>query len=321
MCVSSHQSQAPVLEEDLEDLPEPDEASEEAVLPEEIEELEKPEEKEAEDKDAAGVSDLFQWGPTVRRYKLLTAEEEYRLAVASRTDQRAFDRLVLANLRLVLRMARRVRSQGVPYEDLVGEGIFGLIRAVEKFDPERGFRFSTYALYWIRQSIDRAVMNACRTVRIPVYVQKNLRYYEDILRRPDATPEDRETARKTLRLVHWFPVDAMSTSLQSSPHADSEVTYQDGLTDTGDAPDVALHKRQVAHHVQSLLTILTPRERKIITHRFFSDRKKTLSALADEMGISRERVRQIETLAIRKLRSSPQRALLRSLFEGGVDTV
>lgn len=272
-------------------------------------------EAEKDDDVSDGSHDLFKWGPTVRRYRLLTAQEEYRLAVASRTDRQAFDQMILANLRLVLRAARRARSHGVPYEDLVTEGIFGLIRALEKFDPKKGFRFSTYALYWIRQSIDRAVMNTCRTVRIPVHTQKNLRYYEDILRKSSATPEEKAAAQKMVRLIHWFPSDASSSSLQSPTYSDADTTHQDVVVDERETPEIALHNRQVTEHIQSLLATLTPRERDIIMHRFYGDKKKTLAALADDLGISRERVRQIESEAIRKLRSSPQRALLRSFLD------
>lgn len=258
------------------------------------------------------------WGEIARIHPLLTAEEEITFSRASRTDKAAFNRMVLANIRLVIQIAGRARYRGVPHEDLVSEGVIGLIRAVKKFNPEMGFRFSTYATHWIYQAVDRAIMNQCRTVRIPVHVQKLARCH--YLHAQPNKEVDAATV-KALDAMRQFPTDQQSYSLSNTVTEEKNVTHEDLLVDMKDPPEQVFHKSEVAQRLHALLSNLTDRERTVIQERVYGDRNKTLEAIAHEWGVTRERVRQIEQEALKKMRKHPDSLALRHLLEGGFEAL
>ena len=250
----------------------------------------------------------------ISRTKLLTREGEVALARAARAgDARAMDRLVAANLRLVVSIARRYQGMGLSFSDLIGEGNLGLIKAAEYFDPELGFRFSTYASKWIRQSITRALANHSRTVRIPANVIATLRRYLQTERRLAQSTQGRHTIDDVSRALH-LPVEKVAdlerltrgTLSMDSPIGDeAQATLYDLVPDARQesplehASDL-LNRRRLA----SLLKMLDPREQRILNFRFGLDGQEPLSLeeTGRKIGVTRERVRQIEKRCLLKLR-------------------
>lgn len=269
------------------------------------------------EEEGEGLVVGISWARVSRAYPLMSADEERATARASRTSQAAFHRMVGANIRLVIRVAVKIdkkRPCGMSRDDLIGEGVLGLIRAVQKFDPDRGFRFSTYAMHWIRQSIDRAIMNQSRTVRLPIHVQKALWQA-----RKEAQAESGEEAPIRLSLENERYSLGFNASLQEEFYRDSEntTTYQDLLVDTRATPEETLYHQESKERIDALLNILTPRERDVMIHRFYGDQTRTLQKLGDDWGVSRERIRQIEREALKKLKASPEAQALRLLLRGG----
>lgn len=252
--------------------------------------------------------------------RLLSAEEEVHLARAfhaspfSREGQAARQRLILSNLRLVVSIAIRYQGRGVPLPDLVQEGNLGLFRAVERFDPERGFRFSTYAIWWIRQAITRHLAERGRLVRLPVHLgdllgqvsRATARLEQQLGREP--TPE--EIAR-TLELPTEDVQNAIAHSAEPAS-LDAEVTENGGsLGDLVGDDGTSVEERVEAHERQEwldeALDQLEPRERAIVSRRFGldGDKPETFAEIGRSVGLSKERVRQIQEEALRKLRASP----------------
>ncbi|MCX7148336.1 MAG: RNA polymerase sigma factor RpoS [Rhodocyclales bacterium] len=250
---------------------------------------------------------------------LLTAAEEIKLARAVRDgDFAARQHMIEANLRLVVSIARHYQHRGLPLDDLIEEGNLGLIHALEKFDPERGFRFSTYATWWVRQSVERAIMNQSRTVRLPIYVIKELNIVLRAMRRLDrqrgATDDvhgvmlddvahllDRPVAEVRRLLV----LNERSASLDSPLDIDPELSMSDSIADEA-AEDPATH---LAHHeaealVAEWVTQLTDRQRLVVERRYGlgGQDAATLENIASDLGLTRERVRQIQMEALSKLR-------------------
>ncbi len=246
---------------------------------------------------------------------LLTATEEVCYArCALQGDARSKQRMIESNLRLVVKIARRYINRGMALLDLIEEGNLGLIHAVEKFDPERGFRFSTYATWWIRQGIERGLMNQARTIRLPVHVTKELnavlRKAQQLATRKARDPSAEEiaaevgkTVTKIKRLLH---LNERVTSADAPILADGEITLQDTFAaDNGHGPDNLLQISELSQRLNSWLHQLPERHREILSRRFGLNgyESETLENVGRAIGLTRERVRQIQIEALKKLKS------------------
>ncbi len=235
---------------------------------------------------------------------------------------------VTHNLKLVVRVAREFRNLGVPYLDLIQEGNLGLIRAVEKFDYRRGFKFSTYAVWWIRQALIRAVQNHSRTVRAPSHMYEyQLRYRRVVeeLRRKLRRNPTREELAKALEVTPETVDRIVSTMTPiTSIHAviggTDDLVFEDTLEDESPVDPVdAIDRRELRSELEDLLRTLEPRERQILEWRYSLEGEEglTLAEIGDRIGLSRERVRQLEARALRKLRGTAEVRELEESLEGG----
>ncbi len=251
----------------------------------------------------------------IRKTPLLTFEEEQALAKqvqAGNPEARA--RMIQSNLRLVVAMGKRYINRGLPFSDIIEEGNLGLIRAVEKFQYERGFRFSTYASWWIRQSIERAIANQVRIIRLPVHVAELANSYARAVRKLTQQfgrePSNEEVAKKMRvsisRVRALSQVTRETYSLDMLISGEGEDTLKDVLSDDHTpAPSSASDERLRSRYLSEWVSGLPDTERSIIEMRYGLNRTapRTLDSIGREFGITRERVRQIENQAIRKLRN------------------
>ncbi|HQA09749.1 RNA polymerase sigma factor RpoS [Zoogloea sp.] len=245
---------------------------------------------------------------------LLTADEELSLSRKVRDGNfAARQTMIERNLRLVVNIAKHYLNRGIPLLDLVEEGNLGLIHALEKFDPERGFRFSTYATWWIRQNIERAIMNQSRTIRLPVHVVKELNQVLRCQRQleaannGDTTVEDvaRQLARSVDEVRAILALNEHTASLDAPLDIDPSLSIGESLADdSADTPDLQIHDLEVENLVRDWIGQLNEKQRMVIRHRYGIDECEiqTLEELADSLELTRERVRQIQLEALGQLR-------------------
>ena len=245
---------------------------------------------------------------------LLSPEEEVHFArLSQKGDPAGRKRMIESNLRLVVKIARRYVNRGLSLLDLIEEGNLGLIRAVEKFDPERGFRFSTYATWWIRQTIERAIMNQTRTIRLPIHVVKELNVYlraaRELTQKLDHEPSPEEIATLLEKPVgevkRMLGLNERVSSVDVSLGPDSDKTLLDTLTDDRPTdPCELLQDDDLSQSIDQWLGELTDKQREVVVRRFGlrGHESSTLEDVGLEIGLTRERVRQIQVEGLKRLR-------------------
>ncbi len=263
----------------------------------------------------------------IGRHKLLSGKEEIQLSRAMKAgDDLARRKLINANLRLVVSIAKRYRERGLSFQDLIQEGSLGLIRAAEKFDPEKGFKFSTYSTWWIKQAITRALADKSRAVRLPVHVSESLSQIHKAVKtlayKHGRKPSIEEIA--TLAGIDVAKVEMLMSAEKKLVSLDAQLgeEFDKPLShfiedDRSPKPEEAISKKLLSEGVRKVISVLSESEREVIVLRFglAGSDPKTLQAVGQQLNLSRERVRQIEAKAMRKLRLEADPEKLRALLD------
>lgn len=277
--------------------------------------------------DSAAVDPVKTYLREIGSVPLLTQEEEVRLALAAKQgDAAAAHRLSEANLRLVVSIAKRYTGRGLSFLDLIQEGNIGLMRAVEKYDPDRGFRFSTYATWWVRQAITRALADQGRTIRIPVHLVDSMsrmhKVQAELLHTLGREPTTEELAQalelSPERVSELIRIGLEPVSLETPVGEEDDVCLQDFLQDESVClPADQAGRMQLHQELTRVLHSLTPREESVLTMRFglTDGRARTLEEVGSSFNVTRERIRQIEAKALRKLRHPSRSRQLREYLE------
>lgn len=247
---------------------------------------------------------------------LLSAEEEVKYGrLALQGDENARKQMIESNLRLVVKIARHYLNRGLPFLDLIEEGNLGLMHAIEKFDPERGFRFSTYATWWIKQTIERALMNQTRTIRLPIHVIKELNIYlraarelrQSLSREPTLDEIAESVDRPVSEVKEMYNADDKVFSYDTPISSGSEKSMVEMISDDETAdPAATLLKDDLIGHLQEWLLELDDKHREVLEQRFGlgdKEEKTTFEKVGESIGLSRERVRQLQMEALRELRN------------------
>jgi RNA polymerase primary sigma factor len=276
-------------------------------------------EEKASEIDLSEISDdsIRMYLNEIGRFSLIDAEEEVRLGrLIKKGDQGARRKLAEANLRLVVSIAKKYMGRGLGLLDLIQEGNVGLFRAVDKFDPEKGFKFSTYATWWIRQGVTRAIADQARTIRVPVHMVETInrfthtfrRLTQELAREPLMEELALELDMDIRKVRQIMRISQDILSLDSPVGGEEDTTLGDFVEDDKYlTPDKNANLTLLKENLYEMLDFLTPRERKIIIMRFGLDGGEihTLEEVGKEFGVTRERVRQIEAKTLEKLRTHP----------------
>lgn len=278
-------------------------------------------------KELRGEDSVQLYLRAIGRIKLLSAAEEIELARRIQIgDELAKKRLVQANLRLVVSIAKKYQGRGLPFLDLIQEGNLGLIRAAEKFDPERGYKFSTYATWWIRQGITRALADKSRTIRVPVHMVETInvlrkttrKLSQELNRRPTMDELAKAMGVSLAKIKDILAANRVPVSLDTPYGEDEDNSLGELVEDESTTPpEVSAESILMADDIRGVLSTLTPREREILVLRYGlkDGQQRTLEQVGKLVGITRERTRQIELKALRALRQSDITTRLRDYLD------
>jgi RNA polymerase primary sigma factor len=252
----------------------------------------------------------------ISQVPLLTPKEEIKLAAQiKRGSKKAREKMITANLRLVVKIAHDFSNYGLPLLDLVSEGNIGLMKAVERFDPMKGGKLSTYASWWIKQSIKRALANQSKTIRLPVHLVDKIgkirrvsaQMTEELGREPSNDELAEELGLSETKVAHLKNVAVRPASLDAKISADDDTSFGDLVSDErAEDPFATLRDKDLREEVGDLLDVLDPRERKIISFRFGlgGGKERTLEEVGHKFGVTRERIRQLQNIALLKMRKA-----------------